>query len=56
MARNHRVTLTGEGEPAEGQTAGLSSTGALRVATAAGLREIYAGELSVAEVPDAPRG
>jgi BirA family biotin operon repressor/biotin-[acetyl-CoA-carboxylase] ligase len=49
MVRGATVRVTGEGEPAEGQTAGLTPTGALRVLTPAGAREIRVGEVSVAE-------
>ncbi len=56
MAQGRAVQVSGSGEAVSGQTAGLTATGALRVATASGLREVHVGDLSVAETPDAARG
>jgi BirA family transcriptional regulator, biotin operon repressor / biotin---[acetyl-CoA-carboxylase] ligase len=55
MARGAAVRVTGDGEPVEGRTAGLTPTGALKVATAGGVKEIRVGEVSVTESGDAPR-
>jgi len=49
MARGRAVTVTGEGETFSGQTAGVTPTGALRVMTPAGMREIHAGEVALSE-------
>lgn len=55
MARGRQVTVSGESETITGQTSGLSAQGALRVSGPAGMREIVAGEVSVAESGDADR-
>jgi len=49
MALGAKVTVHADGEPYTGETAGLTSGGALRVATATGMRELRAGEVSVRE-------
>lgn len=56
MAQGRSVTVSGAGETLSGQTAGITPAGALRLATPAGLREVHAGEISISESPDAPRG
>lgn len=56
MAQGREVHVTGSGVSLSGQTAGLTAAGALRVATASGLREVHVGDLTIAESPDASRG
>lgn len=56
MAKGRKVTVQGEGEPVAGETAGVTSGGALRVITPGGLREVHVGDVSVSEIADAPRG
>jgi BirA family biotin operon repressor/biotin-[acetyl-CoA-carboxylase] ligase len=55
MARGRQVTVSGESETLTGQTAGLTAQGALRVSGPTGMREIVAGEVSVAESGDVDR-
>ncbi len=56
MARGRQVTVHGEGEPIRGETGGVGAGGALRIITSSGVREVRAGEVTVREGPDAPRG
>ncbi|MBI3451060.1 MAG: biotin--[acetyl-CoA-carboxylase] ligase [Acidobacteria bacterium] len=55
MSRGRSVTVAGEGEPFSGETAGVAASGALRVVTSSGVREIHVGDVSVGESDDAPR-
>ena len=55
MSRGRAVRIDGDGEPFTGETAGIAASGALRVMTAAGVREIHVGDVSVGESTDAPR-
>ncbi|HXI02023.1 MAG TPA: biotin--[acetyl-CoA-carboxylase] ligase, partial [Candidatus Saccharimonadales bacterium] len=56
MARGATVTVTLGRETISGQTSGLGPTGALRVATPSGVREVHAGEAHLGGGTDAPRG
>lgn len=49
MAKGRTVTVTGEDEAFTGETMGLTPLGSLRVSTAAGLREVRVGEVTVSE-------
>jgi BirA family biotin operon repressor/biotin-[acetyl-CoA-carboxylase] ligase len=54
MARGASVTVTQDSESFTGETAGIASTGALRLSTPSGMREVHAGDVTLAEAPDAP--
>jgi len=49
MCRGRKVVVQGEGEPISGESAGIAPSGALRVDTPSGPREIHVGEISVSE-------
>ena len=56
MARGASVTVRQKGEALSGQTSGIGPTGALRLATPTGVREVHAGEVTLAGPADVPRG
>lgn len=55
MARGTTVSVDLNGEILQGQTSGIGPTGALRIATSSGVREVHAGEVTLAG-SHAPRG
>lgn len=55
MARGASIAVKQHGEALDGKTAGIGPTGALRVATLSGIREVHAGDVILTGAPDVPR-
>ena len=50
-ARGADVTVHQNGEPLSGRTSGIGPTGALRITTPSGTREVHAGDVTLAGPP-----